>query len=116
MSKISPTTIMEMCNIYESNEQVAEILKCSVSLVEAYRPFTARSKFSVKKRERNRAEKTGPQSIIQKAKTEEERMALSSRALLIRQLETGQHCLNEFRFKEIVTSIGLSNRLPKSYL
>jgi hypothetical protein len=113
MRKISTTTIIEMCNIYDCNQTVAQILKCPVSVVKAHRPFIEPKK-DARTRVENRPAQSGSQAQFSRLKSEEEKMTISSRLLLVRQLEVGQHWLKPDRFKEVVTSIGMADRLPKS--
>ncbi len=113
MRKISTTTIIEMCNIYDCDETVAEILKCPVSVVKAHRPFIEPKK-DARTRVIDRPSQSGSQAQFKRTRTEAENMEIASRALLVRQLEAGQHWLNRDRFKEVVISLGLADKLPRS--
>lgn len=114
--KVSASTVMELCKLYDSDEQIADILQCSVTIVKAYRGLAKpkKSRTRQKQEQRKRALQTEPQSFLSQLKTEHEKMAECSRRLLVRQLETGQHSLDRARFKDVVTNLGLSDRLPPS--
>lgn len=114
--KVSATTVMELCKLYDSDEHIADILQCSVTIVKAYRALATPKKSRTRQKEdqRKRALQNEPQAFVSQLKTEQEKMAECSRRLLVRQLETGQHSLDRARFKDVVTSIGLADRLPPS--
>lgn len=114
--KVSASTVMELCKLYDSDEQIADILQCSVTIIKAYRALATpkRSRTKQKQEQRKRALQTEPQAFVSQLKTEQEKMAECSRRLLVRQLETGQHSLDRARFKDVVTSLGLTDRLPPS--
>lgn len=114
--KVSATTVMELCKLYDSDEQIADILQCSVTIIKAYRALATpkKSRTQQKQEQRKRALATEPQAFVSQLKTEQEKMAECSRRLLVRQLETGQHSLDRARFKDVVTNLGLADRLPPS--
>lgn len=114
--KVSASTVMELCKLYDSDDHIADILQCSVTIVKAYRALATpkKSRTQQKQDQRKRAMQTEPQTFLNQLKTEQEKMAECSRRLLVRQLETGQHCLDRARFKDVVTNLGLADRLPQS--
>lgn len=114
--KVSASTVMELCKLYDSDEHIADILQCSVTIIKAYRALATPKKSRTRQKEdqRKRALQNEPQAFVSQLKTEQEKMAECSRRLLVRQLETGQHCLDRARFKDVVTSLGLAERLPPS--
>lgn len=114
--KVSASTVMELCKLYDSDEQIADILQCSVTIVKAYRALATpkKSKTQQKRDQRKRAIENEPRLFVSKLQSEAEKMAECSRRLLVRQLETGQHALDRARFKDVVTSLGLADRLPPS--
>ncbi len=113
--KVSASTVMELCKLYDSDEHIADILQCSVTIVKAYRALATpkKSRTKQKQEQRKRAIQNEPQAFLSQLKTEQEKMAEASRRLLVRQLETGQHSLDRVRFVDVVTSLGMADKLPR---
>jgi hypothetical protein len=115
MTKVSRTTIIEMCDIYDCDETVAEILRCSVPLVRAHRPY-AKPKGKPRVRIGDRSIEAEPENEYRYFRSEEEKIRMGSRTLLIRQLEQGQHSLTPEKFRNVVLGLGLGDRLPRSMM
>jgi hypothetical protein len=119
MTTVSTTTIIELINIHGCDEAVANMLQCPVSVVTSHRELALLVRQNA---ERKAAEKTDKRIAAAKKgeetrySNEQNRIKEQSERLLIRQLETGQHALCVDRFKRMVVSLGLTDRLPKALL
>jgi hypothetical protein len=95
------------------------MLQCPVSVVTSHRELALLVRQNA---ERKAAEKTDKRIAAAKKgeetrySNEQNRIKEQSERLLIRQLETGQHALCVDRFKRMVVSLGLTDRLPKALL
>jgi hypothetical protein len=104
MTQISIKDVVEQCRIYVSDKKVAEILNCPITLVEACRPMIyARGKHPTNL---GLNEETGKHcQVTLRYRNDNEAIKIASQKLLIKQLETGHHWLNNERFFHIVSKL-----------
>lgn len=121
MKTVKLSRILDLCSQIESDERIALIIGCKVSVVEKYRPLCKTKKADImRKKAEEFYEKTQED---EKYKDDEEykryimdkkAMQKASNKLLIRQLETGQHWLEKQQFFNLVGIMGMIHRLPHS--
>lgn len=104
MPQITINDVVDQCRIYACDKKVAAILNCPITLVEACRPMIyARGKHPTSL---GMNEETGKHcQATLRYKTDAEAIKIASQKLLIKQLETGHHWLNNERFFDVVSKL-----------
>lgn len=104
MTQISIKDVVEQCRIYGCDNKVAQILNCPVSLVQACRPMIYGQ---IKNKNGLGFDKeTGKHcQATHRYRSDTEAVKIASQKLLIKQLETGHHWLNNERFFDVVSKL-----------
>lgn len=103
MTIISIRDVVEHCKIYPCDEKVAEVMGCSVTLVQACRPMVY-GKTKTHEVDIDPVTKKYSQAL-QRYRTDAEAIKISTQNLLIRQLQTGHHWLSNERFFDVVSKL-----------